>query len=340
MLIARAPFRLSLFGGGSDYPEYFQTRKCQVVSAAIQRFCYVALRDLPPFFKTHKSRIVWSRIELVDDPEEIQHPSVRAVLQSYGVLEGVEIHHFSDLPSRSGIGSSSAFTVALIAAVSKFLGQELQGMQLATRAIHIERNINEEPVGIQDQITSAIGGLIEIRASQSQEVSASQLSLSHEYISHLESSILMGFFGNERLSSDFSEKAIDGIMSTRDIQAIDSMVDIAEQASVGLKKECSIEYLGSLLNETWRLKQSLNSATADLRVIDDLFQAAIMEGATGGKLMGAGGSGFFYVLAPPSRHERIRRRLSSIRIWNPIKFDLVGAVVGDSSRLFGESNEQ
>jgi len=329
-----------MFGGGSDYPEYFQTNKCLVLSAAIQRFCYVAFRDLPPFFKTHKSRIVWSKIELVDTTEEIQHPSVRAVLRSFGVDGGVEVHHFSDLPSRSGIGSSSAFTVSLIAAVSTHQGKQIRGMSLASRAIDIERSTNAEPVGIQDQITSAIGGVLEIRVSTTQEISVSKLNLSREYLSQLESSILMGFYGTERLSSEFSKRAVEGITSTRDIQAIATMVDIAEQALAGLKNERSIEFMGSLLNETWQLKKSLHSATESLGTIDELFQAAIREGASGGKLMGAGGSGFFYVLAPPSRHEQIKSRLSSIRIWNPVRFDFEGAVVAASPRLFGKSNEK
>jgi len=340
MLIARSPFRLSLFGGGSDYPEYFQHQKCLVISAAIQRYCYVALRDLPPFFKTHRSRVVWSKIELVDEVSEIEHPSVRAVLNSFGVVDGVEIHHFSDLPSRSGIGSSSAFTVALIAAVSKYCGKPLRGMPLASSAIHVERDINAEPVGIQDQITCALGGLLEIRASGDKELSAQQINVSRDYVAHVESSILMGFFGSERYSSEFSEKAIAGIKNSRDLHAVEHMVEIAEQAIIGLKNQCSIEHLGCLLNETWLQKKSLSSASENLKLVDELFVAAMEEGATGGKLMGAGGSGFFYLLAPKSQHERIKSRLRSIQIWNPISIDFEGAVVADSSQLFKEFNEQ
>jgi len=182
-------------------------------------------------------------------------------------------------------------------------------------------------------------GLLEIRASGDKELSAQQINVSRDYVAHIESSILMGFFGSERYSSEFSEKAIAGIKNSRDLHAVEHMVEIAEQAVIGLKNQCSIEHLGSLLNETWLQKKSLSSASENLKLVDELFVAAMEEGATGGKLMGAGGSGFFYLLAPKSQHERIKSRLRSIQIWNPISIDFEGAVVADSSQLFKEFNE-
>jgi D-glycero-alpha-D-manno-heptose-7-phosphate kinase len=329
MLFARAPYRLSLFGGGTDYPEYFKDNKCLVLSVAINKHCYISLRNLPPYFNTHKSRFVWSKIELVSELSEISHVGARNILEYFQVDDDLELHHFGDLPSRSGIGSSSAFTVALITAITKHKKISLSGFDLAKTAIHIEKNMNNENVGIQDQITSSLGGLLRIDA-YNDEINAQAVLAPKDYLSKLEDSILLGFYGNPRSAEYFSAKATQGIKSGRDISALRNINQIAEEALASIQAECEIEVLGKLIDETWRLKLELSSRDASLDDICLMFETAKKCGAYGGKLMGAGGSGFFYLLAPPETHDIIKSCLSTVKVWLGISFDYVGAAVQDS----------
>ena len=161
MIISRTPFRVSFFGGGTDYPAWYREHGGAVLATGIDKYCYITCRSLPPFFE-HKTRLVYSKVELVKDVSEIQHPVVKAVLTEMGFTEGLEIHHDGDLPARSGLGSSSSFTVGLIHALKGMRGEMVSGEELARRAVHIEQEVLGENVGVQDQITAACGGFNKI----------------------------------------------------------------------------------------------------------------------------------------------------------------------------------
>jgi len=332
MIVARSPYRLSLFGGGTDYPDYFLGRGTLVICAAINRHCFVTLKELPPFFETHQTRVVWSRIELVKTNDEIQHPAVNACLDDFQIHSGVEIHHSGDLPARSGIGSSSAFTVSLCAALGLLTNVPHSRDELAKRAIRIEQERMGENVGIQDQIASTWGGVSAVHVNESGEFMREEVTLSVDYKRELEDSLMLGFIGDSRNSSEFSSLAVMGIKSGKDIAALDESRDIALKALHLLRKELPVAQLGELVDQTWQLKMQLSSNKSNLDGVAEVIDTAKGLGAWGGKLMGAGGSGFFYLLAPRDRHQQIRQRLPHVKTWVPVRLDLVGCTAHDLSK--------
>ena len=227
MIISRTPFRISLFGGGTDYPAWFREHGGAVVGTAIDKYCYLTVRHLPPFF-THKSRIVYSQVELVQNYSEVRHPSVRGVLTDMGITEGLEIHHDADLPARSGLGSSSSFTVGLLNALYALEGKMIGKRELGLEAIRIEQNVLKESVGCQDQLWAAFGGLNCIQFFPDGEFSVSPVILPPERRKELQQSVMLFFTGFSRLASDFAHDQIENIGQRKtQLRAIRGMVDSA-----------------------------------------------------------------------------------------------------------------
>ena len=308
MIISRTPFRVSFFGGGTDYPTWFCDHGGKVLTSTINRYCYITTRLLPPFFD-QRSRIVWSKIELVNSTEEIEHPAVRAALQFLDIAEGVEIHHVGDLPARSGLGSSSAFTVGLLHALYALKGVMANKLRLADDAIYIEQHMLKEAVGIQDQIQVAHGGinLIEIPCDGKYQVSPVIMPLdrTHEF----ESCLMLFFTGVSRFSSEIAESQIRAIPDkTRELEAMRAMVDEALQVLAG---GGDLDDFGRLLHESWLLKRSLTSRISSQKV-DDIYDVARRAGAIGGKLLGAGGGGFMLFYVPPAYQQQVRSALSNL----------------------------
>jgi D-glycero-alpha-D-manno-heptose-7-phosphate kinase len=303
MIISRTPYRLSLFGGGTDYVDWYSAHDSKVVAVAISRYCYITVRNLPPFFP-HRTRVVYSQIESVVNHSDIDHPSVRACLEFLNCKDGLEIHHDGDLPARSGIGSSSAFTVGLLNALYCLRGVSIGPADLARDAVFVEQELLREPVGVQDQVISAHGGMQILSLTKATGVVARPLELSDDYRKYLEESILFGFTGVERLSTEFTVKIIASIKAGLLDDYLGEITSITNTGIRRLQQECDIRELGRLLVRNWDLKKQLSpKLTTDNA--DDLISTAIRAGAFGGKLMGAGGSGFFYVLADKSHHESI-----------------------------------
>ena len=224
MIISRTPFRISLFGGGTDYPAWYGEHGGAVIGATINKYCYISIRNLPPFFE-HRHRIVYSRIELPKTVAEIDHPSVRAVLQEHNITEGVEIQHHGDLPARSGMGSSSSFTVGLLNAVRAFQGRMSSPEWLATEAIRIEQEVIQEPVGSQDQIWAAYGGanLITFHADGSYQVSP--IIMPRERREELESHMLLFFTGFSRIAGAIAAQEIPNLKHrARQLESMTQMV--------------------------------------------------------------------------------------------------------------------
>jgi D-glycero-alpha-D-manno-heptose-7-phosphate kinase len=324
MIISRTPYRLSLFGGGTDYPAWYEKHPSKIISAAMAHYCYISLKKLPPYFE-HANRIIYSKIETVHDISEIEHPSVRECLKYHDISNGISISHDGDLPARSGIGSSSAFTVGLVNAIKTYLGQPNAAYILARAAIDIEQNWIGESVGVQDQITASYGGLNVIELSKD-KIKVLTLDVSFDYEKALEKHIMLGFSGIDRLSDIHAKRQVDNIKSGKSETYLDAISRVSNYAYDLMINERPLKELGDLLIEQWYYKRELtNDVTSDY--IDTIYNKAINAGAYGGKLMGAGGGGFFMFLASPEKHDIIKQAIPEINVWVPFKFDYSGSTI-------------
>ena len=309
MIISRTPFRVSLFGGGTDYPTWYKEHGGAVIGTAINKYCYINIRTLPPFF-SHKHRIVYSDIELVDKISEIRHPVVRAILGEIDSDRGFEIHHDGDLPARSGLGSSSAFTVGMLNAMAAFEGRTISANRLAREAIRIEQEVLKENVGAQDQIWAAYGGTNLIEFRQDGTFHVTPIIMTPKRRLEIQSHLLLFFTGFSRFASNIAGKQIENMdRRAQEMRGIREIVDTALEVLQDTGR--SITEIGSLLHESWELKRSLADEVSS-EVIDDIYRAGRDAGAVGGKLLGAGGGGFMLFFAEPEHHAAIRERLSQL----------------------------
>jgi len=309
MIISRTPFRISLFGGGTDYPAWFRENGGAVVGLAIDKYCYISVRRLPPFFE-HRSRIVYSQVELVKQVAEIQHPAVRAILADLGVDEGLEIHHDADLPARSGLGSSSAFTVGLLNALHALDSKMISKRDLACEAIRMEQDVLNEQVGSQDQIWAAYGGLNRFDFHSDGTFAVSPMVINAERRRALSGSLMLVFTGFSRFATDFAKDQVKNIGNRKSqLNAMRKMVDRA--VDILADEKAPLRDLGTLLHESWRLKRELADSVSN-KDIDEIYDAAREAGAIGGKLLGAGGGGFMVLYAEEGARERVRERLKKL----------------------------
>jgi D-glycero-alpha-D-manno-heptose-7-phosphate kinase len=330
--MSRTPFRVSFFGGGTDYPAWFHQHGGAVLSIAINKYCYIGGGVLPPFFGI-RHRIVWSHIETVNSIAEILHPAVRGGLQAMGYddTDAVELFHHGDLPARSGIGSSSAFAVGLINLLSTMRGTTLDAHELATRAIDLEQNKLKENVGCQDQVASAYGGLNVINFERDGSFGVVPLCLPDATRKEFESWLMLFYTGSSRIASDFAHRHIRNLENNaRQLMRMREMVDIA----VDMLKAGKLEAFGGLLHESWMLKRGLTDGTST-SVIDRIYEDARKAGAIGGKLLGAGGTGFMAFVVPPDRQPAVREALSHLTSV-PIAVDFTGSnIVYRNQELVG-----
>jgi D-glycero-alpha-D-manno-heptose-7-phosphate kinase len=321
MIISRTPFRISLFGGGTDYRQWFREHGGAVIGTTINKFCYLSVRSLPPFFE-HRHRIVYSRIELVREIAAIQHPSVRAVLAEMNVADGLEIHHDADLPARSGLGSSSAFTVGLLNALNAHRGRMIAKAELGREAIRIEQEVIGENVGSQDQLWAAYGGFNRIEFRSDGSFIVSPFIFTPDRRSELEQSMMLVFTGFSRIASDVVQDQLQHMV--HHVAQLTTMTSMVDEATVMLQRDrLSMKELGALLHESWRLKRELSARISTAR-IDEIYEAGRSAGAYGGKLLGAGGGGFMLFIAPPDRRDQIRSRLAGL-IHVAVHFDFGGS---------------
>jgi D-glycero-alpha-D-manno-heptose-7-phosphate kinase len=323
MIISRTPFRLSFFGGGTDYPGWFRERGGAVLATTIDKYCYISLRVLPPFF-AHRFRIVYSAVENVREIAEIQHPAVKAVLQWHAVERGLEIHHDGDLPARSGLGSSSSFTVGLINALKALDGRWISKEQLARDAIHIEQCVIQEPVGSQDQISAAFGGFNRIEFRPDDSFIVSPVIVPQRRLEAVQQHLMLFFTGVSRYSSDVAQKKVANLQQragelTRMRELVDEAVELLRNESIPL------DAFGHLLHETWMLKRRL-ATEVSTSLIDEIYEAARRAGALGGKVLGAGGGGFVALFVPPERQPDVRAALDRL-IHVPFKFESAGSQI-------------
>jgi len=323
MIITRTPFRISFFGGGTDYPAWFTKNGGAVLATSINKYCYISCRNLPPFFD-HKYRIVYSKIESVRDISELEHPAVRSVLNWSENDSGLEIHHDGDLPARSGLGSSSSFTVGLIHAIRAMEGKISSKNQLASDAIHVEQNLIGENVGSQDQISAAYGGLNKIEFHKNGTFTVDPIIISTHRRQLLSSHLMLFFTGFTRLASEIAEAQIENIHNKS--KELEKMREMVEQAIVLLQDEqSSIDLFGEMLDQSWSYKRSLSDQVTTPE-IDEIYGRAKKAGAIGGKLLGAGGGGFMLFFVPQDKQTAVRENLNEL-IHVPFEFEDSGSRV-------------
>ena len=309
MIITRTPLRISFFGGGTDYPVWYREHGGAVLATTINKSCYISCRRLPPFFEYH-SRISYSKVENVDDNAAIEHPSVRGCLQYMGINEGIEIHHVADLPARTGLGTSSAFTVGLLLALYALQSQMRDKHNLAIDAIHVEQEILREAVGAQDQVSAAYGGFNRIDFNNDGSIEVRRALIAPSRLVELEQHLALYFTGFSRTASDIAKEQIRLTpQRTRELEVMYQMVNEAE--SIITNPNCALKDFGKILHESWKLKRSLTENITNSS-INEIYNAGIETGAFGGKLLGAGGGGFMLFVVPPERRRALRVRLQKL----------------------------
>jgi D-glycero-alpha-D-manno-heptose-7-phosphate kinase len=309
MIITRTPLRISFFGGGTDYPVWYRENGGAVLATTIDKCCYITCRRLPPFFEYH-SRISYARVENVVSNDVIEHPSVRGCLQYLGIEEGVEIHHVADLPARTGLGTSSAFTVGLLLGLYGLQDQMRAKQALANDAIHVEQELLQEAVGAQDQICAAYGGFNRVNFYTDGTYEVRRVVTTPTRLAELEQHLALYFTGFARTASEIAQEQIR--MTSQRKHELDAMLKLVDEAETIIANPGrSLEEFGRLLHEGWRIKRSLTQKITNA-AIDEIYEAGRSAGALGGKLLGAGGGGFMLFFVPPERRQELRTRLKRL----------------------------
>lgn len=323
MAISRTPYRVSFFGGGSDYPAWYREEGGAVLSTAIDKYCYISCRLFPSFFNI-KYRVIWSHIEAVNSVAEILHPAVREGLRMLDFTPegGLEIQHQGDLPARSGMGSSSSFAVGLINALLALRGQQIDRHALALNAIMLEQDWLKDNVGSQDQVAAAYGGFNIIRFNTDGTICVAPLSIDAAVKNRLADHLILLFTGASRLASTVAGGVIENLSKKKEmVRRMRAMVDEAAAAlSAG-----NVHAFGEMLHETWMLKRSIAAGVSNSH-IDEIYQVARSHGAIGGKLLGAGSSGFMLLFVPPERRSEVINSLKHY-IPVPVHFDDGGSQI-------------
>jgi D-glycero-alpha-D-manno-heptose-7-phosphate kinase len=326
MIIVRSPLRISFFGGGTDHPAWFnRPEKGAVLSTTIDKYIYVQMRRLPALFDFNY-RVAWGMLEEVRSIAEIQHPVVRAVLEHYGTEDdtGYEVIYNADLPSKSGLGSSSAFTVSLLHAFFGNQGRMCAKTSLAREAIHVEQNLLKETVGSQDQIAAAYGGLNRIEFHPGGDYRVTPVLLNPARQGELESNLMLFFTGFTRSAETIEQKKVARFSDrTAELRAMYEMVDEGEQILLDPARKLSD--FGTLLHEGWVRKRSIDESVSN-SAIDAAYEAARSAGAAGGKLLGAGGGGFLLLFVPPHKQANVRTALRGLP-FVPVKMERDGTSV-------------
>jgi D-glycero-alpha-D-manno-heptose-7-phosphate kinase len=324
LIISRTPLRVSFFGGGTDYPLWYLEEGGAVLSTTIDKYCYISCRYLPPFFGI-KHRIVWRHVENVLTIADILHPAVREGLRFLGFDNsvGLEIHYQGDLPARAGMGSSSSFVVGLIKALTALRGQMISKHDLALKAIELEQTVLKEHVGSQDQVAAAYGGFNVIHFLQDGDIRVKPVTIPALRISELESRLLLFYTGTGRIASEIAAHIVANLQNKREV--LRQMRSFVDQAVSILNGDGGLDDFGRLLHENWKLKCKQSKLVTN-PLVDDIYQTAIEHGALGGKLLGAGGSGFMVFYVPLERKPHVIEALSDY-LHVPFKFETEGSTL-------------
>jgi len=323
MILVRTPFRISFFGGGTDYPVWYEKHFGLTICTTINKYAFISIRRLPPFFD-YNYRVRYHITEEVKNLNQIKHPVVREAIKFYGYKKGIEIVHSADLPARSGLGSSSTFTVGFLHALFLMQNKNITKRKLALKAINLEQNIIGESVGSQDQTIASYGGLNQIKFNKSKVIQVEKILLSEKKLKTLEDRLLLCFTGFTRNAEKIAKFQI--INTPFKEKELLKILDIANKGKkILLNSMMSLDNFGDLLNEQWHIKKSLSNKISN-KSIDDIYDAAIKAGALGGKLLGAGGGGFMLFYARKENHNKIKKALKN-KLFVPFKFEKNGSQI-------------
>ena len=322
MIISKTPYRISFFGGGTDYPNWYNKNNGEVISATIDKYIYISCRTLPNFFD-HNYRIVYSKIENVKKINQINHSVVREILKRSNINHGLEIHYDGDMPARSGMGSSSTFVVGLIKAINKFSDINLSNKQLAKESIYLEQKVLKETVGSQDQIAAAYGGFNSIKFYKNNKFKIFQLLKNKKELEKLSKNFFLIFTGINRTAKFVANTYVNKLTKEKK----GDLLEIMEHVKIAKKFLINKNYndFGFLLNETWQIKKSLSSKVTNPK-IENIYKKGIMAGAAGGKLLGAGGGGFLLFYVKKKNHKKFKKNMSKY-INIPFKFSDEGSKI-------------
>ena len=292
MIISKTPYRISFFGGGSDYPDWYKKYSGAVLSTTIDKYIYITLRDLPNFFE-HKYRIVWSKVETVNSINQIKHNAVRNLLKEFKVKSGLEIHYDGDLPARSGMGSSSCFVVGLAKVLFKYINKNISDKQLADFSINFEQKIMREIVGSQDQTATVYGGFNRINFEKKKKITVKEIK-NKKNLQKLNKNLMLIYSGVQRNAPEVAKKYVN-TLTKKNKNKIKKLIEHVELGEKILNSG-TIDDFGHLLDEAWFYKKEISNNISNTK-IDEIYNLAKSCGALGGKLLGAGGGGFllFYI---------------------------------------------
>lgn len=322
MILTRTPYRISFFGGGTDYPTWSDAHGGAVLSTSIDKYCHVLVRNFPPVFEEGTIRVVWRKIEIADHVDKIEHAAVRGVCKFFDITTGIEIHHAGDLPSRSGLGAGSSFVVGCLQAIGALKGKKYDKHSLTLDAIYVERDIMKDSVGSQDQTAAAYGGFNKVTFKKDGEIVVEPLAVAPATMEEFQNHLMLFFTGTSRSASEVAAAQIKNTASKeRELNAMYAMVDEA----AGYLAKGDIDTVGKMLHESWQLKRSLSPLITNSQ-IDEIYSAGRDAGALGGKLLGAGAGGFILFYASPAVQPKIRERLKNL-LYVPFRFEHDGSKI-------------
>jgi len=322
MIISRTPFRISFAGGGTDLKKFYREDYGAVVSTTINKYMYITVNSLS-HFHNHKIRISYSKTELVNNVDEIQHPVVREALKLVGIDGGIEITSMADIPAGTGMGSSSSFTVGLLNALYAFQGKSVSPEQLAQEACKIEIKLLKEPIGKQDQYAAAYGGLNYIQFNPDETVLVNPFVSSREVKDKFHNHLMMFYTGITRKANSILKRQNENIKNKK--QDLIKMRELAIEIRKVLDGGKELDRVGKILHRGWLLKKELTSGISN-DSIDGYYNKALEAGALGGKVLGAGGGGFILLYVSPQKQQKVREALEGLKELS-FKFEYQGSTI-------------
>ncbi len=321
MIITKTPYRISFFGGGSDYPSWYKKNGGAVLSSTIDKHVYISCRFSPKYFK-QKYRIVWRKIENVQKINEINHKAVRELLKHLKIKPGLEIHYYGDLPARSGMGSSSSFTVGLMQALYRIKKIKLTKSNLAKKSIHFEQKVMREVVGSQDQTSASFGGFNKITFNKNNSISVKKIS-SKKNLKKLNENLILIYTGINRTAHKIANQYVNKLTTVKK-EHIDRILTYVKEGE-RILRQGDIDDFGRLLNDAWMEKKALSSLITNSK-INQIYEEALKHGALGGKLLGAGGGGFLLMYMKKNERKNFLKKNKKL-IDIPFKFTTTGSEI-------------
>jgi len=324
LIISKTPLRISFFGGGTDYPDYFEKYgEGAVLGTAIDKFMYISICKFYSKLFDYSIRVSYRNVECVNSLDEIKHVPIRECLRLHGLFDNIEVNYTAELPAFTGLGSSSSFIIGMLNSLHSFKGEKIDKMSLAKEAITVERDVLKEAVGCQDQLFAAMGGFNLIKFKSMNEIEVNPVLLSPDRIRKFEDHLMLFYTGIKRRASDIVRKQIIKVDKNKDNLKL--MRQLVDEGLKILKSSRDLSDFGTLLNQNWNLKKTLDSEISN-NIVDKIYERGINAGAIGGKLLGAGGGGFILLFVSPENKSNVRNKLNDL-IEIPIKISDEGSTI-------------